>query len=195
MILSDRDIKAKIASGDIHIISPHKEYLSQVHASSLDLRLGKFFKKYIPEKIDILDPRKMQNAENITQLVEIAENEPFKILPGEFVLGVTLESIKLPNDIVARVEGRSSLGRLGLVVHSTAGFVDAGFEGTITLEITNLNTMPIVLYPDMRICQIAFEQMSSPAEVPYGEKSSSKYQGQQLPEESKIGNDPEFQSY
>ena len=112
--------------------------------------------------------------------------------PGEFVLGVTLEKIKIADDIVARVEGRSSLGRLGIIIHSTAGFVDAGFEGTITLEITNINRMPVALYPGMRVCQLAFELMTSPADVPYHKKSHSKYQGQVLPEESRIHTDPEF---
>jgi len=103
-----------------------------------------------------------------------------------------METVSLANDLVARVEGRSSLGRLGIVVHSTAGFVDAGFTGTITLEISNLNTVPVALYPGMRVCQLAFENMSSEALVPYGKKPSSKYQNQILPEESRVGIDPEF---
>ncbi len=192
MILSDREIKAKISAGEIVITSP-EEYLSQVHASSLDLRLGRFFKIYEYGRFAILDPRRMNEKEELTRLIEVAPGESFIVQPGEFVLGVTLESVKIPDDLVGRVEGRSSLGRLGIVVHSTAGFIDAGFEGTITLEISNLNRMPIALYPGMRVCQIAFEQMSSPAEVPYGKKGSAKYQGQNLPQESRIGSDPEFQ--
>ena len=112
--------------------------------------------------------------------------------PGEFVLGVTMERIKLPNHLVARVEGRSSLGRLGIIIHSTAGFIDPGFEGTITLEITNINRMPVALYPGMRIGQIAFETMTSPAEIPYNLKRCSKYMGQSLPEESRVVMDPEM---
>jgi len=193
MILSDRDIKAKIESHEIIIDSPHQEYMNQIHTSSMDLRLGKHFKIYEPEKLSILDPRKMKGKKPLTKLIEISKGESFVAQPGKFVLGVTLEKITLPDDIVGRVEGRSSLGRLGIVVHSTAGFIDAGFSGTITLEIFNLNHLPIVLYPEMRVCQIAFELMSSPAEIPYGQKASSKYQGQELPGESMVGEDAEFQ--
>ncbi|MBI5413959.1 dCTP deaminase [Candidatus Peregrinibacteria bacterium] len=192
MVLSDRDIKAKIQDGSIRILSSNDGYLDQIHASSMDLRLGKYFKVYKAGKYVLLDPKKLSGQENLTHMIEIHGDEPFLVQPGEFALGVTLEKIALPNDIVARVEGRSSLGRLGIVVHSTAGFIDAGFEGTITLEISNVNKMPIALYPGMRVCQIAFEQMSSPAEIPYGKKSSAKYQGQELPAESRVGDDPEF---
>ncbi|MEI7511654.1 MAG: dCTP deaminase [Candidatus Peregrinibacteria bacterium] len=191
MILSDRDIFAKIEAGEIVITSSQEDWLSQVHASSLDLRLGRFFKTYETNNLPILDPQNMPEG-NITRLDTRDLGEAFVVHPGDFVLGVTLEKIKLPSDLVARVEGRSSLGRLGIVVHSTAGFIDAGFEGTITLEITNLNRVPVALYPGMRVCQLAFEQMSSPALVPYGEKACSKYQNQDLPEESRVGSDPEF---
>lgn len=193
MILSDRDIRAKIDSSDIVITSEHANYHDQIHASSMDLRLGRFFKVYEHGRVPVLDPRKMSAEKELTRLIEVEGDAAFIVQPGEFVLGVTLEKVKLPNDIVGRVEGRSSLGRLGIVVHSTAGFIDAGFEGTITLEISNLNRMPIALYPQMRVCQLAFEQMSSPASVPYGEKKSAKYQGQEMPQESKVGSDPEFQ--
>ena len=132
------------------------------------------------------------SGETLTTSYERDKDTPFIVHPGDFVLGVTAEKITLPDNIVARVEGRSSLGRLGIVVHSTAGFVDAGFSGTITLEISNLNTVPVALYPDMRVCQLAFETMTSPADIPYGAKSCSKYQNQVLPEESKVGLDPEF---
>ena len=191
MILSDRDILARIKKNEIIITSPLKNYQDQVHASSMDLRLGNFFKVYKHSQFAVLDPRKKQ--ENITEMFEIENDKPFIVQPGEFVLGVTLEKVKIPNDLVARVEGRSSLGRLGLLVHATAGFVDAGFEGTITLEIGNVNRMPIAIYPGQRICQLAFETMSSECLVPYGEKKSSKYQGQELPEESRVADDPEFQ--
>ncbi len=191
MILSDRDILAKIDAGDIQIESSEPLWKEQVHASSMDLRLGHFFKVYKNNEFEVLDPTKMNERES-TLLYERKKGEPFIVHPGDFVLGVTLEKITLPNDIVARVEGRSSLGRLGIVVHSTAGFVDAGFSGTITLEISNMNRIPIALYPEMRVCQLAFETMSSPAIIPYGEKKCSKYQNQVLPEESKVGMDPEF---
>ncbi len=159
----------------------------------MDLRLGKFFKIYDHAKYAVLDPLQPDTFKDIAKLIEIEdEGVPFIVQPGEFVLGVTLEHIKIADDLVARVEGRSSLGRLGIIIHSTAGFVDAGFEGTITLEITNINRMPVALYPGMRVCQLAFEEMSSKAEVPYHMKGSSKYQGQLYPEESRVANDPEF---
>ena len=193
MILSDRDITAKIENGEITISSPRKDWKSQIGASSMDMRLGKFFKVYEHGKIPVLDPRKMNGEEEITRLIEVADGEPFIVQPGEFVLGVTMEKVSLPNNIVARVEGRSSLGRLGIIVHSTAGFVDAGFSGTITLEITNINRMPVALYPGMRVCQLAFEPMTSEALVPYGKKGTSKYQEQIFPQESRIYRDPFFE--
>ena len=195
MILSDRDIKARITKGDIVVTSPDNKHLPNVGASSMDLRLGRFFKIYDHTKYPVLDPMQPDTFKDIARLVEIDEDKtPFIVQPGEFVLGVTMEKIKIANDLVARVEGRSSLGRLGIIIHSTAGFVDAGFEGTITLEITNINRMPVALYPGMRICQLAFEEMSSEADVPYHKKSSSKYQGQELPQESRIALDPEFEN-
>lgn len=193
MILSDRDIKARITKGDIIVESPDNDHMPNIGASSMDLRLGRFFKIYDHTKYPVLDPMQPETFKDVARLIEVDEDRvPFIVQPGEFVLGVTLEKIKISDDIVARVEGRSSLGRLGIIIHSTAGFVDAGFEGTITLEITNINRMPVALYPGMRVCQLAFEEMSSPAEVPYHKKGSSKYQGQLYPEESRIANDPEF---
>lgn len=193
MILSDRDIKNKLLSGEVVVTSPENDHLKHVHASSMDLRLGRFFKVYDHASQAILDPMNPETLKNCTKLVEITEpNKPFIVQPHEFVLGVTLETIKLPDDLVARVEGRSSLGRLGIIVHSTAGYVDPGFEGTITLEITNINRMPVALYPGMRICQLAFQTMTSVADMPYHKKPNSKYQGQMLPEESRIAMDPEF---
>lgn len=192
MILSDKDIKKKMASGDIVIESIDGEHTTNVNASSLDMRLGRFFKIYNHSKQAILDPLRPESFDDVTRLIEIEPGEPFIVQSGEFILGVTMEKIKIADDLVARVEGRSSLGRLGIIVHSTAGFIDAGFEGTITLEITNINRMPVALYPGMRICQLAFEMMTSKADVPYSKKKTSKYQGQQLPQESKIFCDPEF---
>lgn len=195
MILSDRDIKKAIQEGRIAVTSPESDHDKNIHASSMDLRLGKFFKVYEHSKFPVLDPLKMDSFQGLTKMVEITNpEEPFIVHPGDFVLGVTMEKVKLGDDLVARVEGRSSLGRLGIIVHSTAGFIDAGFEGTITLEITNINRIPVALYPGMRVCQLAFEEMSSPAEVPYSKKASSKYQGQSLPEESRLTIDPEFDS-
>lgn len=193
MILSDRDIKKQVREGRIVVTSPTEDHEQHIFASSWDFRLGKHFKVYKKSNLAILDPFKMDSMEDLTKLYTIDEpGVPFVVHPGDFVLGVTYEKVKLPDDLVARVEGRSSLGRLGIIVHSTAGFIDAGFEGTITLEITNINNVPVALYPGMRVCQLAFETMSSPAEVPYSMKASSKYQGQELPQESRISNDPEF---
>jgi len=196
MILSDKTIKEEIKAGRIVIDSPDGDHEKNIHASSMDLRLGYHFKIYEHSKLAILDPKNPDMNNNTTKLITLdSENEPFIVQPGEFVLGVTLEKVKIPEDMVARVEGRSSLGRLGIIVHSTAGFIDAGFEGTITLEITNINRLPIALYPGMRVCQLAFEQMTTAAEVPYHAKPSAKYQGQVLPEESRILVDPEFRKH
>jgi len=192
MILSDRDINKAIEDGRIKVASGSPELFKHVHASSMDLRLGNTFKLYEHSKFAVLDPKSPESFAANMRTIEVPADEPFIVQPGEFVLGVTQETITLGDDLVARVEGRSSLGRLGIIVHSTAGFVDPGFEGTITLEISNLNRLPVALYPGMRVCQLAFEQMTSPAETPYHKKKFSKYQGQVLPEESRLSNDPEF---
>lgn len=192
MILSDGDIKKYIKEGKIFVESKDNKHEEHIHCSSMDLRLGKFFKIYKHSKIAVLDPKNKENIQDMTELIEVEEGKPFIVQPGEFILGVTEEEIGLADDLVARVEGRSSLGRLGIIVHSTAGFIDAGFRGTITLEITNINRMPVALYPGMRVCQLAFELMTNKAEIPYHKKASSKYQNQKLPEESRILIDPEF---
>jgi len=192
MILSDRDIRRAIESGRVKIDSDQDSMFYHIHASSMDLRLGNTFKLYEHSRSAILDPKNPETFQGIMRTINIPDGESFIVQPGEFVLGVTMESITVPDDLVVRVEGRSSLGRLGIIVHSTAGFVDPGFSGTITLEISNLNRMPVALYPGMRVCQLAFEQMSSPAEMPYNLKPNSKYLGQILPEESRLMNDPEF---
>lgn len=192
MILSDHDIKKEIAAGRVKITSSQPALFEHIHASSMDLRLGHTFKLYEHSRFAVLDPMRPESFINNMRTIEVLEGEPFIVQPGEFVLGVTQETLKLPDDLVARVEGRSSLGRLGIIVHSTAGFVDPGFEGTITLEISNLNRLPVALYPGMRVCQLAFERMTGPAETPYNLKPHSKYQGQILPEESRLALDPEF---
>lgn len=197
MILSDRDIKLALQSGRAKIEYPDgpaqaEKLYQNIHASSMDLHLGNSFKLYEHSKFAVIDPRRPETFQGNMRMIVIPDDEPYMVQPGEFVLGVTQEILTVPDDMVVRVEGRSSLGRLGIIVHSTAGFVDPGFSGTITLEISNLNRMPIALYAGMRICQIAFEQMSSPAETPYHSKPFSKYQGQILPEESRLSKDPEF---
>ena len=193
MILSDRDIRKAIQSGRVKIECDQPQLFEpHIHASSMDLRLGNTFKLYEHSKFAVLDPKEPESLVGNMRTITIPDNEPFIVQPGEFVLGVTAEKITVPDDLVVRVEGRSSLGRLGIIVHSTAGFVDPGFSGTITLEISNLNRLPVALYPGMRICQLAFEVMTSPAEMPYNAKPNSKYQGQILPEESRLAKDPEF---
>ena len=197
MILSDRDIKRALQTGRVKVEFPQgpaqaAKYAEHIHASSMDFHLGNSFKLYEHSKFAVIDPRRPETFQGHMRMITIEDGDPYMVQPGEFVLGVTQEILTVPDDLVARVEGRSSLGRLGIIVHSTAGFVDPGFSGTITLEISNLNRMPIALYPGMRICQIAFEQMSSPADTPYHSKPFSKYQGQILPEESRLDADPEF---
>lgn len=193
MILSDRDIRRALESGRLKIEPGDGELSRHIHASSMDLHLGNAFKLYEHSEFAILDPKRPETFAGHVRLVTVAEGESFIVQPGEFVLGVTREKITVPDDLVVRIEGRSSLGRLGIIVHSTAGFIDPGFSGTITLEISNLNRMPVALYPGMRVCQLAFEQMTSPAETPYNRKVGSKYQNQSLPEESRLSQDAEFQ--
>ena len=171
MILSDRDIRAEIDSGRI-VIDPYLP--DAVQPSSVDIHLGNRFRVFRNNRTAIIDPRADQPE--LTELVEIAGDEPFILHPGEFVLGATYERVGLPNDLVARLEGRSSLGRLGLMIHSTAGYVDPGWEGTLTLELSNVANLPIKLYDGMKIGQISFQRMSSPAEVAYGdERIGSRY--------------------
>ena len=184
MIFSDRSIREAIESGSIQI-DPFEP--SHVQPSSVDLRVGDGFRVFVNHKYSEIDPRSPQ--EDLTQLVEVGE-EAFMLHPGEFVLGSTLERVKLGEDVVARLEGKSSLGRLGLLIHSTAGFIDPGFEGHITLELSNVATLPIAIYPGMRIGQISFYQMTTPAEFPYGSPQlGSKYQGQKGPTASRSHRD------
>jgi dCTP deaminase len=182
MILSDRTIREELAAGRI-VIDPLDESLIQ--PSSVDVRLDRFFRVFLNHTMGVIDVK--ENLEELTQLVEITEAESAFILhPGEFVLGATAERVALPNDLVARIEGKSSLGRLGLLIHSTAGFVDSGFNGHITLELSNVANLPITLYPGMKIGQISFHRMTTPADVPYGSDAlGSKYQGQRGPTPSR----------
>lgn len=190
MILSDKDIRAYLKDGRLKLEASYDIY-GDIQPASIDIRLGNIFKVYEHTQCVALDPKNPDSVR--TRTIEVADGEAFYIQPGEFVLGATSVKITVPHDLVTRVEGRSSLGRLGIIVHATAGFIDPGFEGTITLEISNINRLPIALYPGMRIGQFAFQQMSSPAEKPYGKEIGSKYHGQILPEESGIAKDREFQ--
>lgn len=177
MVLSDRDIRAEIEAGRI-VIDPFIP--DAVQPSSVDLHLDRRFRVFRNSRYPFIDVRADQP--DMTELVEIAGDDPFILHPGEFVLGSTFERVGLPNDLVARLEGKSSLGRLGLLIHSTAGYVDPGWEGNLTLELSNVANLPITLYDGMKIGQISFQRLSSPAEVAYGEASiGSKYRGQRDP--------------
>jgi dCTP deaminase len=185
LIYSDRTIKESISSGKI-AIEPYEP--SYVQPSSVDLRVGNGFRVFVNHRYSEIDPRAPQA--DLTQLVEVGEEEPFMLHPGEFVLGSTLERVRLGVDVVARLEGKSSLGRLGLLIHSTAGFIDPGFEGHITLELSNVATLPIAIFPGMKIGQISFYQMTTAAEYPYGSPElGSKYQGQSGPTASRSHRD------
>ena len=181
MILSDRDIRAEIDSGRI-VIDPFVP--DAVQPSSVDLHLGNRFRVFRNNRTAVIDPRTDQPE--LTELVEIAGDEPFILHPGEFALGATFERVGLPDDLVARLEGKSSLGRLGLLIHSTAGYVDPGWEGTLTLELSNVANLPIKLYDGMKIGQVSFQRLSSAVEVGYGDaRIGSKYRGQTDPTASR----------
>lgn len=188
MILSDRDLRARLDKGDI-VIDPLIDPELQIQPASIDLRLSSTFVVYRLPHVPCIDPKDPSTVEKYTEKVSIEEGEAFVLQPGEFALGSTVERVQVPADLVARVEGRSSIGRLAVVVHATAGFVDPGFSGHITLELGNLGRCAVKLYPGMRISQIVFHTMSSPAERPYGESRRSKYQEQRGPVASRIGRD------
>ncbi|GGM75277.1 dCTP deaminase [Thermopolyspora flexuosa] len=181
MLLSDRDIRAEIASGRVKL-DPYDEEM--VQPSSIDVRLDRYFRVFENHRYPHIDPAVEQP--DLTRLVEPDGDEPFILHPGEFVLASTYEVISLPDDIAARLEGKSSLGRLGLLTHSTAGFIDPGFEGHVTLELSNVATLPIKLWPGMKIGQLCLFRLSSPAEFPYGSsRVGSRYQGQRGPTPSR----------
>ena len=181
MLLSDRDIKAEISAGRVQV-KPYDE--GMIQPSSIDVRLDRWFRVFENHKYPHIDPSIEQ--EDLTRLVETEGDEPFILHPGEFVLGSTYEVVTLPDDVAGRLEGKSSLGRLGLLTHSTAGFIDPGFSGHVTLELSNVATLPITLYPGMKIGQLCLFRLSSPAEYPYGsEKYGSRYQGQRGPTPSR----------
>lgn len=185
MILSDRDIKKAIKQQRI-IITPPLDYTTQFGSCSIDLRLGDTFRVFDHSKYPYIDPMRKDYSNEITKEVHVKTGEHFIMQPGDFVLAVTLESVKIPIDLMGRLEGRSSLGRLGLVVHSTASVFDPGWDGNPVLELGNLGRMAISLTPGMRICAMTFEELSSAADVPYTKKKHAKYVFQNGPGESKI---------
>jgi dCTP deaminase len=181
VILSDRSIREAMAAKRI-IIDPFDEACLQ--PSSIDVKVSNLFRVFRNHTTAIIDVKK--DLTDLTELVEMPGDEPFVLHPGEFVLGSTLERVAIANDLVARVEGKSSLGRLGLLIHSTAGFIDAGFDGHITLELSNVANLPITIYPRMKIGQVSFMTMTTPADKPYGSGArGSKYQGQRGPTPSR----------
>ncbi len=181
MILSDRSIREELAEARI-VIEPLD--LDNIQPSSVDLRLDRYFRVFRNHTMRVIDVK--EDQEELTELVEIRDEDSFILHPGEFVLGSTAERVALPDDLVARLEGKSSLGRLGLLIHSTAGFVDAGWDGHLTLELSNVANLPITLYPGMKIGQISFLRMTTPADTPYGSaRVGSKYQGQRGPTPSR----------
>jgi dCTP deaminase len=182
MVLSDRTIRELIDSGRLRI-DPFDALAIQ--PSSIDIRLDSRFRVFRSTRYSHIDPR--QDQHDLTELIAIPDGETFVLQPGQFCLGNTWEQISLPDDIVGRLEGKSSLGRLGLVIHSTAGYVDPGFSGHLTLELSNAAPLPILLYPRMKIGQLSFLQMTTAAERPYGSKPlGSKYQGQSEPTASRV---------
>lgn len=182
MILSDRDIRKQIESGRL-VIDPFDPEM--VQPSSVDLRVDDEFRVFANTRYPYIDVR--SPMDDLTEVVKVKPEEAFILHPGEFVLGSTLERVSLPDDLVGRIEGKSSLGRLGLLIHSTAGFIDAGWTGHLTLELSNVANLPITIYPGMKIGQLCLFEMTSPAERPYGERG--KYQGQRGPTPSKFHQD------
>jgi dCTP deaminase len=181
MVLSDKSIREELTSGGI-VIDPLDE--GAIQPSSVDLRVDRYFRVFRNDTTPFIDPKQPQ--EDLTELVEVDDGGAFILHPGEFVLGSTFERVALGEDLVARLEGKSSLGRLGLLIHSTAGFVDAGWDGHLTLELSNVANLPIAIYPGMKIGQVSFLRMSTAAEAPYGSKSTgSKYKGQRGPTPSR----------
>jgi dCTP deaminase len=182
MILSDVDIRKELAAGRIQI-DPFDD--SCVQPSSVDLHVDSQFRVFANSRYPYIDVR--TPMPDLTEIVEVRGDDPFILHPGEFVLGSTRERVRIPDDLVARLEGKSSLGRLGLLIHSTAGYVDPGWDGYLTLELSNVANLPITIYPGMKIGQISFFRLSSPAERPYGSKEmGSKYQGQRGPTASRF---------
>ena len=187
MVLSDVDIQIYLENKSINI-NPLPDISVALGSCSLDLRLGNRFRVFEYSKVAFIDPNNV-NSQDVTKEIVINNGNPFILHPGDFVLATTLEKITIPDDLVGRLEGRSSLGRLGIVVHSTASVVDPGFSGVIVMELGNMGRVPVALYPGMRVCAITFEKLTTASKVPYGKKKSAKYANQSAPVESKINLD------
>lgn len=185
MILSDRDIRARLAVGDLKI-EPILDMHAQLQPASVDLRLSAEFMIYKTGEITCLDPRIPESLSLSTERITVREGEAFTLHPGDFALGSTMETVTIPDDLVGLVDGRSSVGRLAIVVHATAGLIDPGFRGQITLELSNIGRLPVRLYPGLRVAQIVLHTMTSASERPYGEKRGSSYQSQSGPQVSRL---------
>jgi dCTP deaminase len=185
VILSDRDLRARLRAGDLQV-GPLRDADLQIQPASIDLRLANEFIVYKPGQTACLDPRSPETLSAATETISVADEGAFILHPGEFALGSTIERVLIPPDLVARVDGRSSVGRLAVVVHATAGFIDPGFAGQITLELSNLGRIPVRLYPGMRIAQIVLHQLTSTAERPYSAERGSRYQDQSGPVASRL---------
>jgi len=191
MILSDADILRRLEAGDL-AIEPLADLDLQVQPASVDLRLGREFLEFQHANIPCIHPNSEQEVAEYVAETRVEEGDEYILHPGDFVLGTTVERVEIPDDLIAHVEGRSSLGRLAIVVHATAGLCDPGYQGQITLELSNLGTAPVALTPGMRISQLTFTELKTSAERPYGEERGSKYQNQSGPQASKIQGDHEF---
>jgi dCTP deaminase len=193
MVLSDRDIVLALEEGRIKI-DPAPDLERQLGSVSVDFRLGTTFMVFEHSRFSYIDPRHPQSIGDAMRTIEVSEDEPFIMQPGDFALASTMESLELPNDLLGRLEGRSSIARLGITVHSTAAVFEPGWIGTATMELSNLGRMAVALYPGMRICAFSFETLSSPVTTPYRDKKGNKYAGQvtprasQLSEENRAGN-------
>ncbi len=185
MILSDRDIRRALAEGRIKI-DPFPDLASQLGSVSVDFRLGRTFMVFEHSRHSFIDPRQPQSIGDAMRTIEVPPDEPFIMQPGEFALASTIESLELPDDLLGRLEGRSSIARLGITVHSTAAVFEPGWVGTATMELSNLGRMAVALYPGMRICAFSFEEVSSPVSVPYRLKRGNKYAGQVTPRASQL---------
>ena len=191
MILSDGDILRRLEQGDL-VIEPLDDIDLQVQPASVDLRLGREFLEFQHANIPCIHPRSEGEVDEYVEETVVDGDGEYILHPGDFVLGTTHERVEIPDDLIAHVEGRSSLGRLAIVVHATAGLCDPGYKGQITLELSNLGTAPVALTPGMRISQLTFTELKTPAERPYGEERGSKYQNQTGPQASRIRGDREF---
>ena len=186
MILSDREIKECLKEGKI-VVEPLDNPDVQIQPAGIDIRLGNEFRVFKITSVPFIDTRK--RTENYTEVIRVKDGEPFIIHPGEFVLGTVKEYIKISDNLVGSVDGRSSLGRLGIAIHTTSASINPGWEGKLVLEITNIGKMPVALYPGMRIAKIAFHRLSSPSEKPYGMRGDAKYHKQVGVDETKVHKD------